>query len=455
MIAADALLEAWRALRSEGSSAVVEHYVASRRFRSFSPAPRDWRPASSVPVLRVVATAPIARFGGLQVQLLARLAAEARQGPVALLYPLGYTGSGWRLEVEANGERRALTFPLATRSRWPGDLPVDLEDTAFETAVETAADVIGARAIHVEGLAGMPLTSLRRLRRPTLLQIISLHDFGAFCPRPQLLEHPVLGFCGYCRDLERCGRCLRESWPVDDAFQAARRRAATALLTAADALVFPSDFLLRTHRDLFPGLPVERSRVIAPAGATSRRSHGAPSRPARPLRHVAFVGTVQMQKGALVFAETVRRLRGSGIRWSSYGQGEPAMLGRLRELPDVKVRGFYRQGALPRLLRGDGVDLVLLLSIVPESYSLTLDECVRAGVPVVAFDVGALRDRVPELGAGRLVPSREGAGGIVAALEEILRDGRVPVVPPRAGARLPDAATAAAAMRAVYRDLRL
>ena len=74
---------------------------------------------------------------------------------------------------------------------------------------------------------------------------------------------------------------------------------------------------------------------------------------------------------------------------------------------------------------------------------------------MVAFDVGALRDRVPELGAGRLVPSREGAGGIVAALEEILRDGRVPVVPPRAGARLPDAATAAAAMRAVYRDLRL
>jgi glycosyltransferase involved in cell wall biosynthesis len=128
---------------------------------------------------------------------------------------------------------------------------------------------------------------------------------------------------------------------------------------------------------------------------------------------------VQAHKGALVFEQVAKELaKRVDLPWTVYGGGDPDLLIRLRRLPRVRVRGYYRSGTLPRLLRRDRVDLALLLSIVPESYSLVLDECQAAGVPVVAFDLGAVAER---LTLGRLVPLEEGAEGIVAAVTKMLK----------------------------------
>src|SRR6202035_736868 len=90
---------------------------------------------------------------------------------------------------------------------------------------------------------------------------------------------------------------------------------------------------------------------------------------------------------------------------SAQGRGGPR---RGAAAGGMRIRGYYRAGSLPRLLRRDGVDLALLLSIVPESYSLVLSECRAAGVPVVAFDHGAVADRIRAEGGGLLVAPEEG-----------------------------------------------
>jgi hypothetical protein len=401
---------AWRVLRTEGLLSVrdrtADRIAEARRRRSFTPAPPSWRPASPIPVLTLSAAAPAPRLGGVQAQLLKRIEDEAEQRPTALLYP---EAGGWRLEVEAAGERRALSFPCNPPS------PITLEDAAFENAVREAVQIVGAKTIHAEGLAGLPPVSLVRLGREGLDLTLSLHDFAPFCPRPHLLERPHLRFCWYSRDLARCGSCLRQDWPVQDDFQRQRRQIDAELLATASTLTFPSEFLQRTYMELFPDLSPERQRVVAPAGAEVAPL---PHREPRPIRHVALVGGVQAHKGALVFEEVVRRMEGAGLRWTAYGGGDPKLLSRLRRLPRVRVRGYYRNGTLPRLLRQDEVDWALLLSIVPETYSLVLDECVAAGVSVLAFDLGAVGDRLPRLGAGRLVALEEGVEGIVRELRE-------------------------------------
>lgn len=259
-----------------------------------------------------------------------------------------------------------------------------------------------------------------------------MHDFGLFCPRPHLLEVPAHAFCGYSRDWARCARCLGETWRVADGFQAERRALAGRLLAVAESVTFPSRFLLETHAELFPGLPEEarqRHRVIEPE-LDPQPGFAPARRPASPPRHVAFVGTVLPHKGALVFAELVERLRdqsdqsGENVRWSVYGGGEAALLRRLGKLRagggGVRVRGYFRAGSLSGLLRRDGVDLALLLSVVPESYSLTLSECRAAGVPVLAFDHGAIADRVRAQGGGLLVDPAAGAAGMAEVLAGVL-----------------------------------
>jgi len=140
------------------------------------------------------------------------------------------------------------------------------------------------------------------------------------------------------------------------------------------------------------------------------------------LRHAAFVGRVDAGKGAEVFAQAVEQLAGRApeLRFSVFGgAGDFELLHRLRRLPGVRVRGYYRDGSLPGRLAREGVELALLPSIVPESYGLALDECAAAGVPAVAFALGALGERVAAAGGLVLPAPAEPAAG-AAALADLL-----------------------------------
>lgn len=386
--------------------------------------PPDWRPEAPIPVLLVTSAPPAPWLGGVPSQLRTRLEAEARGRSIALLYPLDSDIGVWRLDVLTGAERWFLEIPGAAPS------PVALDDAAFERAVRLAAERVGARAVQAEGLAGLPPASLLRLAREGLTLLLSLHDFAALSPLPH-------------------------EWPLGAHEE--RRALAAELLAAAGAVIFPSDFLRRFHAERLPAIAPEatgRWHVLEPPIASTvalpRRLSGPGP---RPLRHVAFVGSVQPHKGSLVFAETVRRLAGAGFRWSAYGGGDAGQLRALRQL-GVRVRGYYRSGSLPGRLRRDGVDLALLLSTWPESHNLVLSECVVAGVPVVAFALGAVAERVPRLSAGRLVPLEQGAEGIAATLRDLQRDG-LPAVPEEAARLLVDPVSAAAGYLALYRELGL
>jgi glycosyltransferase involved in cell wall biosynthesis len=444
---------ALRVLRGEGLLAVrdraLDRLAEARRRRSFASAAAGWR--ADCPLLSVSAYPPAPRFGGVQAQWLARRTAEEALRPVALLYPVtgGSRGAGYRLEVSTGpgGARRSLHLPGRAPARRA------LRDPDFEAAVTWAVERVGAQALEVEGAAGLPPASLLQLTREGLPLVLALHDFALFCPRPHLLAEPERRFCGYCRDLDRCAVCLGEAPEL----QARWREAGEALLGAARAAIFPSTFLERAYGELFGALPADR-RVIPPALPTS----GAlPARaPTGPIRHVALVGGVQPHKGGEVFLDLLERLRDADLTWSAYGGGDPALLARLRgghrerRARRVRVRGYYRAGTLPRLLRRDGVDLALLPSIVPESYSLVLSECRVAGVPVVAFDLGAVGERLRGEGGGLAVPLAEGAAGMAAAIASVTGTG-VESLPPLVAAGAPGPEEIARRRLDFYRELRL
>jgi glycosyltransferase involved in cell wall biosynthesis len=77
----------------------------------------------------------------------------------------------------------------------------------------------------------------------------------------------------------------------------------------------------------------------------------------------------------------------------------------------------YRAGALPSLLARHRVGLVVLPSIVPESYGLTLSESWLAGAAAAAFDHGALAERIRRHGGGWVAPLESGAAGLAEIVE--------------------------------------
>src|SRR6185436_15313156 len=169
------------------------------------------------------------RLGGVPTQLRNRLALESSHRPCATLFP---DGAGWRLEHRHRGLARAL----------------DAGPAGLVAAAAAAVREVGAAALHVEGLAGLPLEDLSQV---------------------------------------------------------------AALLRSAEAVVFPSEFLRDAHLDLVPGLDAARLRVIEP-GTPPLADARLGARPAV-ARHVAWVGAVQVHKGAHVFEQVVKQLQAERV----------------------------------------------------------------------------------------------------------------------------------------------
>jgi glycosyltransferase involved in cell wall biosynthesis len=373
---------------------------------------------SAAPILNVAASGTSLRLGGVQAQLAARLDAERMFRSVALVSPGVFD----------------LSQPMRHTRR---------VSARIESAIREAIGITGARTIHFEGMHGVPFAEALRLIDDGFDVIVSVHDFSLFCARPHLIEEPVGAFCFYSRDLDRCHRCLSQTWDVPPNEQRDRRAIARQLLSSAKRVIFPSQFLLKTHRELF-SLPDLAGVVIEPgvagsAGVSPAVLAGIESgRAARAPRAIAYAGSAKRHKGAHMMAELAQR---SGAALHIFGGGDKDLLRGLRAIPSVTVHGYYRGGELPSLLRRHGIGLVIVPSIWPEAHCLVISEAWLAGAAVVAFDLGAQAERIRAHGGGWLAPIESGVDGLAAIVEQWLA-GRIAAEAPHNIASPLDAARA-------------
>ncbi|WP_342148907.1 glycosyltransferase family 2 protein [Methylorubrum sp. SB2] len=263
--------------------------------------------------------------------------------------------------------------------------------------------------VHVHSLAGLDWPSTLRLMEliaglPTGYDA-TLHDYSAVCHRNHLLR-PEGVYCGLPAPAV-CRACIRlddepETPPPDPE---ARRRAWAGFLGGARRVFAPSRDLaeriagaldlpgitLRPHEDRLPAAP--------PRPATRRDG---------PLR-VAVVGSIGIHKGFDVVHDLAldAQLRALPIGYTlighSYAPGAMRAAG-------VRETGRYDgdAAAFTELARLDP-DLILLPTILPETYCYTLSLALAAGIPPAVFDLGAQGQRLAELGQGfRLDPALAG-----------------------------------------------
>jgi len=229
---------------------------------------------------------------------------------------------------------------------------------------------------------------------------VMMHDYAWVCPRVTLIDgsgrycgEPPVAVCEAC--VRKNGSSLGEAISV-----AALRRRSARWLHAARFVSAPSADTASRYQRHFAGLPV-RVEPLGPQPAAE--AHPPPADANEPVR-VALIGAIGQHKGYRVLLDcardAVKRRLPLQFVVIGYTQSDPPLL----KTGKVFVTGRYTEGEVAHLLQRERPHLALMPSVWPETWCYALDHALRAGLPVVAFDVGAIAERLRAAQTGTLLP---------------------------------------------------
>ncbi|MBC7248075.1 MAG: glycosyltransferase [Actinobacteria bacterium] len=246
---------------------------------------------------------------------------------------------------------------------------------------------------------------------------VALHDYLPVCPSFNLIGADG-AHCGR-PDVETCRRCLPRNdyaayvrYDVED-----WRGAWGALLEKAGEVRCFSRSSLEILEHFYPR--VSGKARLQPHELGEVRLRKPRLRYEGPLA-VGAVGRLSYAKGSRLVVEmaVLMRERMPGAR--------VVVIGELDDRPpleNLEVTGFYRREELPELLEAHGVNVCMLPSIWPETFSFVAEELMSMRVPLCCFDLGAPAERVREYGLGRVIREANAEAALDAAAA-LLRDMR-------------------------------
>jgi GT2 family glycosyltransferase len=287
-------------------------------------------------------------------------------------------------------------------------------------------DTLGVRLLHVHHFIGHYLDLVQEACRRNIPFVVTVHDYYTICPKFDLVNHEGR-FCGICDAGEQSTLCLRHphlhgfAGGGTNVLRPWREYIAKALAAAAK-VVCPSGAARDLVAQAYPFLAPAKLLVIE-HGAWDDYEQPVPrsgSRhdPAAQLR-VAYVGDLAPRKGMARFLDLARAASGESIELHHYG----SIYGGERAVADFSDRvvfhGSYQRRKIVAQLVADEIDLGLFPGIWPETYCHALTECVLAGVPVIATDIGAVAERVKADDLGWIVPLDAGPADLIWLMKQV------------------------------------
>jgi GT2 family glycosyltransferase/glycosyltransferase involved in cell wall biosynthesis len=270
---------------------------------------------------------------------------------------------------------------------------------------------IGVSLVHVHNLAGMPNVAadffLQAARHASVPIDVTLHDYGAICPRVALIDQSGI-YCGE-PDVQICQRCITRNGSLNGKPDIRRWRAShEALLKGARRVYVPNVDVERRTRRHIAGLRLTvRPHPEPPANRPLKAPDRAPAlglatRRGLP-RRIVLLGAVAEHKGSSLLEAVAKLARADRLPLKFIVVGFTDRDDALRA-EGVKITGPYlAEEAEIELARAEP-DLVWMPSICPETFSFTLSTVLRQRYFPVVFDFGAPAERLRRIGWGARWP---------------------------------------------------
>ena len=242
------------------------------------------------------------------------------------------------------------------------------------------------------------IMELKNGMQPCKLTML-IHDFYAFCPTINLLKKD-LTYCGLPQD-ENCADCYKQF--AYDGLNGCvsigdwQKMWGDFLKVCDDVIVFSEDSRDKVQK-VFGNLPQlslvpHKVTYISPLDKRYKTTD---------TLNVACLGELTIHKGLYVVRDILELLeKENGITLSLIGSSVGKKKGVLKKL---KETGRYDVSELPEIILKNDIDMFLIPSIWPETFSYTAEEVMQLGLPVVCFDLGAPAERVGKYEKGMIIP---------------------------------------------------
>jgi glycosyltransferase involved in cell wall biosynthesis len=285
---------------------------------------------------------------------------------------------------------------------WHRSGNVELVERFCQFLAETRPDVVH---FHHFLTLGIDLLSATRRILPEARIVFTFHEFLAICnANGQMVRTFDRSLCTTASAV-RCHQCFPDHSP-ETFFM--RENWLKAHFGKVDRFTVPSAFMIDFYARW--GIPREKLEHVTNGQARYAAEPETDARQAGARKRFGFFGQLVDNKGVQVIFEAVTRLRQSGftdftveINGDNLAYATPQFRAAFEAFqaaeealpPEERIiffHGAYAHDELPRRMRR--VDWCIVPSIWWEIFGLVISEAWMFGKPVIASDIGGMRERI-------------------------------------------------------------
>jgi GT2 family glycosyltransferase len=256
--------------------------------------------------------------------------------------------------------------------------------------------------IEVHHFLGLPASILDMVARIGVPYRVFIHDYAWICPRVSLLN----GGGVYCGEpaLEACEACVSQHGAAfeEPTSVAELRKLSARILGGAEQVIAPTQDVRNRLRRYFPEVQLD----VTPWEQGLRWREPAQTVKASPQgrARVAMIGAIGTPKGYSILLACARDAAARNLPLEfvviGYTRDDETVLRTGR----VFITGPYEEDEVTTLLAREQCHVALFPSMTPETWCYTLTHALESGLPIVAFDLGAVSERLQDARTGVLLP---------------------------------------------------
>lgn len=293
-------------------------------------------------------------------------------------------------------------------------------DSFYE--IKNLIDFLDVKKIYINELVSYPfvlsiidfLILLKKELQEKIEYYYFLHDYFPVCPIYTLMGNFDKNnlFCNIPDDLIKCQNCLdtnglllffnpiiKYNYPnLKITFW--REKFFQLFEYVSQIIVFSNssrDLLLKA----FPKIPNNKF-VIKPHKVDWVRKVSI--RKTSQTVNIAVLGIISLHKGNIVVFNLLDYIVKKGLDIKIHLFGDIKFFGKdYRENSKFVFHGEYKKYEISDLMEENEIDIILLPSLWPETFSYTAEEAVQMGLPVAVFNVGAMPERVQNYEKGLIL----------------------------------------------------